>query len=997
MRWFRIVSVVVGIALSLSLALAAQAGASGIGNAGDDLRTGWYPDESTLTPQLVAGGTFGQLWSAPVNGQVYAQPLLSNGTLVVATENDDVYGLDPGTGAQQWSDDLGTPFNPNDIGCGDILPSIGTTATPVIDPTTNTVYLTYKTYVSGSSGPAVWYMDALDVSTGAVRPGFPVELSGIAQNEPDATFIATNQQQRPGLLLMNGVVYAAFGSHCDYETWQGWVFGVSTAGQVTSRWVDNAPNSGGAGIWQSGVGLMSDEPGSLFFVTGNGGSPSTPTPGDEPPATFGESVVHLEVQPDGTLEPVDFFAPFDAPTLDLYDADFGSGGIVGLPPAYFGTPTIPNLGVVVGKGGYVYLLNLDDLGGYDQGSGGSDDVVDRVGPRGGVWGRAGIWPGDGGYIYIPTSSDANGGGNLDVYKYGVSGTGQPSLSLVATSSDVFGWGSGPPVITSDGTTSGSALVWVIWSANRSGAGGQLRAYDPVPVDGQPVLVYSAPIGDATNYSVPGVGDGRLYVGTRDGSVIAFGAPVSQALTGPAVTLPPTSIGSTSDGTLTLTAQTSVTLQSLSSNSAEFTLGTPSQTLPATLTAGQTISVPVTFAPSETGIVGGEVEATLGDGSTASFALSGTGRTADAQLAATPPVVSLGGTSVGGGAINGTATFSNIGGAPLTITAVYLPLDPFSASGVPAVGDTIDPGDSININVAFNASQTGSFASSIGLDTTGGDQSVGISASAGVPGNLEIAPESADFGQATIGTTATRSFTVANTGGTDVTITKSKPPVGGAFAAITSLPEGDTIAPGASVVEQVTFTPTAVGETSGTWAINGDDSSGLHDVQFTGSGVSPVTGPISQPPVPSVPATIASTTPPAASTATNEPAETLLATRVLPSVETTASIGGLRISYTATAAGTTRFTLQRRVAGRLVGRACVLATHADRHHRACVEYLTVATFAHSDAAGVNGFRLRDYVSASELTPGTYRIRAIPGSAGGGGPAVYVSFRVTRRRG
>ena len=90
MRWFRIVSVVVGIALSLSLALAAQAGASGIGNAGDDLRTGWYPDESTLTPQLVAGGTFGQLWSAPVNGQVYAQPLLSNGTLVVATENDDV-------------------------------------------------------------------------------------------------------------------------------------------------------------------------------------------------------------------------------------------------------------------------------------------------------------------------------------------------------------------------------------------------------------------------------------------------------------------------------------------------------------------------------------------------------------------------------------------------------------------------------------------------------------------------------------------------------------------------------------------------------------------------------------------------------------------------------------------------------------------------------------------------------------------------------------------
>src|ERR1700759_1005139 len=119
------------IALLASLALASAAVADGVTNAGGDLRTGWDPDEAAITPdplrgagvggpatppQLGSGGTFGQLWSASVDGQVYAQPLLSpSGTLVVATENDKVYGLDPATGEQQWISDLGTPWNPADV------------------------------------------------------------------------------------------------------------------------------------------------------------------------------------------------------------------------------------------------------------------------------------------------------------------------------------------------------------------------------------------------------------------------------------------------------------------------------------------------------------------------------------------------------------------------------------------------------------------------------------------------------------------------------------------------------------------------------------------------------------------------------------------------------------------------------------------------------------------------------------------------------------------
>ena len=142
------------LVLSVALTTAAPGAlASEPTNSGDNLRDGWYPEQGTLTPQLVSGGTFGQLWSANVEGQVYAQPLLSNGEVLVATENNKVYALDPATGAQKWATTLaGTAWKAADIGCGYLSPNIGVTATPVVDPATNTAYLTHKAYATGSSG-----------------------------------------------------------------------------------------------------------------------------------------------------------------------------------------------------------------------------------------------------------------------------------------------------------------------------------------------------------------------------------------------------------------------------------------------------------------------------------------------------------------------------------------------------------------------------------------------------------------------------------------------------------------------------------------------------------------------------------------------------------------------------------------------------------------------------------------------------------------------------
>jgi Abnormal spindle-like microcephaly-assoc'd, ASPM-SPD-2-Hydin/PQQ-like domain len=843
------IGLLVGLLAAVSLVLTGTAAAAEVGNAGDDLRTGWYPDEGSITPDIVKGNTFGQLWSASVDGQVYAQPLLSpTGTLVVATENDNVYGLDPSTGAQKWETPLGEPFDPADISCSDITPSIGTTATPVIDTSTNTVYLTHKTYVNGT---AAWFMDALDISNGQERSGFPVQLTGSADNDPSLTFQPKTQQQRPGLLLMNGVVYAGFGSHCDVPPWQGWVFGVSTSGKITARWVDDTTGNG-AGIWLSGTGLTSDGPGQILLATGNGGGPTTPAPGSSPPASCGECVIRLQVQPDGSLEPVDFFAPYDTPELDNSDSDFGSGGVVGLPDQYFGTTALPHLAVTVGKEGYVYLLNRDDLGGYDQGSGAGDDVVQRLGPFGGVWGRPGVWPGDGGYVYIPTSTGDGDGGLLDVYKYGLSGSGTPSLAPAGSAWDAdsqppgpaeFGWGSGSPVITSDGTSSGSAVVWIIWSADRQGDGGQLRAYSPVPVNGQLTELGRWPIGHATNYFSPGVGAGRIYVGTRDGQVLAFGSPVTPALGGQGLSFPRTTDGTSSGPqTLTLTANQNLTISSLKTSDSQFSVGTSTPPLPATLTAGQTISVPITFSPTETGLIAGQLTAGT-DAGDVSFSLSGTGQAAPGLLQANPAFVSLGGTAVGG-ELTGTVTFSNAGGQPLTVASFTPPSaanTPFSASGAPPPGDTLQPGDSVTVTVSFQPDAVGQYGDEITLSTTDGQsQTVQLSASASTPGLLQFSREAVDFGTVTVGTSASQTFTITNTGGTAVTIEKSKPPFGGAFAAVPtgSLPEGTTINPGQTVTETVTFTPSSPGPASGTWQINGDDTSGLHQVQFTGTGQAP---------------------------------------------------------------------------------------------------------------------------------------------------------------
>jgi len=837
-------------ALLLSILTAGGASASGITNSGSDLRDGWYSNQPALSPDAAASSTFGQMWDKTVDGQVYAQPLVTGSSVIVATERNQVSSFDAETGAVKWTRDLAPSFPADLIGCADLTPDLGVTATPVIDTTTNTIYLTYKTYAPGSTTEAAYYLIALDASSGATRSGFPTLIGGKAQNatDTDITFHATTELQRPGLLLMNGVVYLGFGGHCDFPPYQGWVFGITTAGVTKARWAA-VTFGNGAGIWQSGAGLMSDAPGRLFVSTGNGGSPEGPS--DTPSGMFGESIVRLDVQGDGTLKAGDFFAPSDAAHLDDYDADFASGGVTALRDDTFGTTQFPHVGVAVGKAGYVYLLNRDDLGGIGMGTGHGDDVLARVGPYGGVWSRPGVWPGDGGWIAIPTASPSGGenpapggsSGYLKLYRYRKGTNGTPSLDAPVQSDDAFGFGSGAPIITSDGTTSGTATMWVIWAPDGSGTGGQLRAYDAVPVNGHLRLRRSFPLGVTSKFATPGVGNGRLYVGTRNGHVLAFGAPVKANVQAPATTFPQTTVKTTSTANVKLTISGSVKVTAISASPSVFVARTAGLGLGGTFADGSTITVPVDFTPTAPGSAAGTLTVTTDKGPF-TFSLNGVGQAPAAVLTASPPIVSFGGAVVGTSAAS-VVTFGNGGGQPLTITDVTLPGAPFSVDSGLAKGTVIGPGQSINVTVHYQPTAVGDYSDDLTLETTAGEKVVGLSGSAGLGPKLALTPGAGwAFGSVAVGQSKTVSLTVANTGDSPMTITKSKPPTNARFTVLDALDEATVIPAGGTRTLRITFTPTASGPVSDAWIINAGDGSGVHTVTVSGTGVAPahLTGP-----------------------------------------------------------------------------------------------------------------------------------------------------------
>ncbi|MFC8514242.1 choice-of-anchor D domain-containing protein [Streptomyces sp. NPDC057257] len=812
----------------------------------DNLRTNWDQDESSLSPAVVQSSAFGQLFATKLDGQIYAQPLVLGDQVIAVTESNTMYGLDRTTGAIEWSKNYGPSWPASAIGCGDLVPNIGATATPVYDSATDSLYFTTKVDDGTSTHRhPTWLMHAVDPTSGAERSGWPVTIAGSPVNDPSVTFDAYYEQQRPGLLLMDGVVYAGFGAHCDAWPYRGYVVGVSTtAHSITSMWATaTGAGTGGAGIWQAGGGLVSDGSGRIFFSTGNGISPA-PGPGTTVQGTLAESVVRLQVGDDNALSTADFFSPSDAATLDLNDQDISSGAPMALPDG-FGTSEHPHLLVQQGKDGRVFLLDRDNLGGMGQGAQGGDAAVSVSGPYQGMWGHPAFWGGDGGYVYVVGNQ-----GPLRALKYGVRNGGTPTLTLTGQSQDTFGYTSGSPLVTSNGTDESSALVWMTSASNASGADGTLRAYSPTP-DGNGLLqlLWSAPIGTATKFSTPTAQGGKVYVGTRDGVLYGFGSPARTALTAASLDFGQVGVGDSSSGTMKLTATQDVSVTGLKASGA-FTVdpsAVPTAEQPEALAADATLDVPISFAPTATGGINGTLTANLSDGQKLVFALHGIGT--KPGFGAAPTALDFGEVPTGS-----TSTLNlqitNTGTEPETVDSVDAPGGAFSASGLPSTGTVVPAGGSFVLSVTYTPTADGTDSDALVVSSSGGGAthtlSVPVSATAITgQGHLEFSTSSLDFGQVPIGSSKSLSFTITNTGNIPVTVTKAKAPTGD-FNSPVQLSEGLIIGPEQTAVQSVTFTPRSAADLSASYEVTGTgtdengNGQGAMYVQVKGTGTGSAT-------------------------------------------------------------------------------------------------------------------------------------------------------------
>ncbi len=509
-------------------------------------RTGQNLTETQLTLTNVNTTTFGKLFSYPMDGQVYAQPLYMSGlniaggthnVVYVATQHDSVYALDADHNQLLWQVSLidtahgaasgATTVASADIGSYDISPEYGVTSTPVIDPATNTMYVVAN---SEENGVVLWRLHALDLTTGQEKTNSPVVIQGSVAGTGSGTvngriaFQGRYQLNRPGLLLLNEQVILAFGSHSDNGPYHGWVMAYDAATLQQTALYNTSPSGSETGIWMSGAAPAADTVvtgGRIFFSNGNGTFNA-----QEPYTTsqsFGNAVERVDLTSNG-FQVMDEWTPFDTHTLNSTDIDQGSGGVLILPDQP--GSHVHEL-IQVGKNGRIELLDRDNLGGFNSST---NNVIQEISYNYGLWATPAYWNGN---VYFWASG-------LQMQQYRLS-NGLLSTSPIANSAMYSGYPGPSPVISANGTSNG--ILWAIRADAFSTPGpAVLLAYDATNVG---KLLYASSqntardaAGPAVKFSVPMVANGKVFLGTQN-EVDVYGLLSSGPPTVPPPTFTPT--------------------------------------------------------------------------------------------------------------------------------------------------------------------------------------------------------------------------------------------------------------------------------------------------------------------------------------------------------------------------------------------------------------------------------------------------------------------------
>jgi hypothetical protein len=588
----------------------------------DNARTGQNLNESVLTRQNVSSATFGKIFSYSVDGQLYTQPLYvpnvsvpgqgTHNVVYVATENDSVYAFDAEglNSVPLWHDSFIDPQNGitpvscaaggnNDISCN-VYPVYGITGTPVIDPSSSTMYLVART---AENGTYFQRLHALDITTGAEKFGGPVVISATVPGNGEGSvngmilFDPLRDIQRTGLLLVNGIVYIGWAGSA-----HGWIMGYNAQTLAQVAVFSTTPNAKLGGVWQSGNGLAADDLGNIYVAVGDALFDANSGGVD-----YGDSLLKM----DGNLKVLDYFTPKDETCRQGIDLDLGSGGPVLLTSLGSGGDEV----IIAGKGGApcegsapVYVLNQKHLGGYHPLK---DQIVETVkGSPSGYWSSPAYWqtPNATSFYLAGTSNNGNSGDYLDMYAVS---NGRLSSAPVAQSTNIFPVGATPSVSANKRS---EGIVWAIARQDLlTSKPGQLPAilyaYDATNIS---VMLYNSSQvverdqgGCANKFQVPTIANGKVYVGTQN-ELDVFGllGKSSRApgvfFSNPCYTFPVEVVGKTSlpkSVTLTNSGTAALEIQSITMTGMNAPDFDQTDNCGHRLAAGASCKLAITFSPS----------------------------------------------------------------------------------------------------------------------------------------------------------------------------------------------------------------------------------------------------------------------------------------------------------------------------------------------------------------------------------------------------------------
>jgi hypothetical protein len=525
-------------------------------------RTGWNPAETQLTQANVSGGTFGKIFTRFVDDQIYCQPLIVNqinigggvhNLVIVATVNNSIYAFDADDSASSnpyWHSNL--TYNPGNTNsyrpiknsdmtgaCGgnykDFSGNMGIVGTPVIDTLTQTIYVVSRSVTQSAPYTFVQYLHALNLLTGAdkITPVYitaTVNGTGDGSNGVSVTFNQQTENQRPALLLYQGVVFISWASHCDWGPYHGWIISYDAA-TLTQKYVYNAsPDGGLAGIWMSGQAPAVDDDGFIYVSTGNGTVGKGAQPNDT--TNRGESLLKLSTA-SGKLQVVDFFTPGDYDYLNQYDLDYGVDGVLLIPNTH--------LSLSGSKESYLYLIDNTKMGGMITSNSNVLQMLDVNAEYNGekhIHGSPAYFLDDKGKEFVYAWAED---GLLKQFPF------QRSTMLFDTLNKIVGntvLPHGMPgamlSVSSNGINAGSGILWaahpINGDANQAVVPGILQAFDASDVSHElwnsNLKGIRDAVGKFAKFVPPTIANGKVYLATFSNNLLVYGMNAPSASTCP---------------------------------------------------------------------------------------------------------------------------------------------------------------------------------------------------------------------------------------------------------------------------------------------------------------------------------------------------------------------------------------------------------------------------------------------------------------------------------